>query len=96
MSWVGPAYADQGWFVVGAEVAAQLSVQEVENLVEQNSQLISTIEEILKQTAWAVAVDNTDMTKDQRAKWLEFRQNLKNIPLQPGFPTEIVWPTEPQ
>ena len=86
MSWVGPAYADQGWFVVGAEVAAQLSVQEVEK----------TIEEILKQTAWAVAVDNTDMTKDQRAKWLEFRQNLKNIPLQPGFPTEIVWPTEPQ
>jgi len=85
LSWVGPAYADQGWFVVGEEVGVQLSAQEAEK----------TIAEILKQTAWAVAVDNTEMTKEQRAQWLEFRQNLKNVPLQPGFPTEIVWPTEP-
>jgi len=86
LSWVGPAYADQGWFVVGEEVGVQLSAQEAEK----------TIAEILKQTAWAVAVDNTEMTKEQRAQWLEFRQNLKNVPPQPGFPTEIVWPTEPK
>lgn len=86
LSWLGDAYADQGWFVVGEDVIAQLSAQEVDK----------TIEEILKQTAWAVAVDNVDMTKEQRAQWLEFRQKLKNIPLQPRFPTEIVWPTEPK
>lgn len=86
LSWVGPAYADQGWFVVDDEVVVQMSAEEADK----------TIAEILKQTAWAVAVDNTSMTKDQRAKWLEFRQKLKDVPLQPGFPTEIVWPTEPQ
>jgi len=86
LSWVGPAYADQGWFVVDDEVVVQMSAEEADK----------TIAEILKQTAWAVAVDNTSMTKDQRAKWLGFRQKLKDVPLQPGFPTEIVWPTEPQ
>jgi hypothetical protein len=50
---------------------------------------------MLKNTAWAVAVDNTNMTKAERAAWLDFRDALKNIPTQAGFPTEIVWPSEP-
>jgi hypothetical protein len=50
---------------------------------------------MLLTTAWAVAVDNISMTKEQRANWIDFREALRNIPNQEGFPTTIVWPTEP-
>lgn len=30
-----------------------------------------------------------------RAAWATYRQALRDIPDQAGFPTEIVWPSEP-
>jgi hypothetical protein len=55
----------------------------------------ATIAQMLINTAWAVAEDDLTITKGQRADWMAFRQALRNIPLQAGFPTNIVWPTEP-
>lgn len=85
LSWLGDAYNDQGWFAVGEETPAGLTAEEVR----------TTIEQILKNTAWAVAEDDRAITKGQRADWMAFRQALRDIPLQSGFPTNIVWPTEP-
>jgi len=85
LSWLGDAYVDQGWVEVGEETTIPMTDAEVN----------TTIEQILRNTAWAVASDNLTMTKGQRADWLEFRQALRDIPLQAGFPTNIVWPTEP-
>lgn len=85
LSWLGDAYADQGWFEVGEETPTILTADEVN----------ATIEQMLKNTAWAVAVDDTSITKGQRADWMAFRQALREIPLQVGFPTNITWPAEP-
>jgi hypothetical protein len=85
LSWLGDAYADQGWFEVGEEVPALMTAEEAS----------TTVEQLLNASAWAVAVDNTSMTKDQRAKWIDFRLALRDVPAQEGFPTNIVWPTEP-
>jgi hypothetical protein len=85
LSWLGDAYTDQGWVQVGEETPTPLTADEVNE----------TIEQMLKNTAWAVAVDNTTITKGQRADWMAFRQALREIPLQAGFPTNIVWPAEP-
>lgn len=85
LSWLGDAYADQGWVQVGEETLAPLTAEEVN----------ATIEQMLKNTAWAVASDDPTITKGQRADWMAFRQALRNIPLQPGFPTSIQWPAEP-
>jgi hypothetical protein len=85
LSWLGDAYVNQGWFEVGEETPTALTADEVNK----------TIEQMLLTTAWAVAVDNTSMTKEQRAAWIDFREALRNIPNQEGFPTTIVWPTEP-
>ena len=85
LSWLGDDYANQGWFEVGEETPAVPTVEEVN----------ATIEQMLRNTAWAVAVDNTDMTKEQRAQWIDFREALRNIPTQVGFPANVVWPTEP-
>lgn len=85
LSWLGDAYADQGWLEVGEEVSTPMSADEVN----------ATIAQRLKDSAWAVAEDDLTITKGQRADWMAFRQALRDIPLQAGFPTDIVWPTEP-
>jgi len=86
LSWLGDAYANQGWVEVGEETQVPLTEAEV----------LDTIDKILSNTAWAVATDNTAMTKETRAQWLEFRDALRNIPLQDGFPVSIVWPSQPE
>jgi hypothetical protein len=85
LSWLGDAYADQGWIEVGEETTTPMTADEVN----------ATIAQRLKDSAWAVASDDITITRGQRADWMAFRQALRDIPLQAGFPTDIVWPTEP-
>jgi len=85
LSWLGDSYADQGWFEVGEEDPTPMTADEVN----------ATIAQRLKDSAWAVAEDDLTITRGQRADWMAFRQALRDIPLQVGFPTDIVWPTEP-
>ena len=46
---------------------------------------------LLAQTDWWAISDRT-MTAEQTA----YRQALRDIPDQAGFPTEIIWPTKPE
>jgi hypothetical protein len=32
----------------------------------------------------------------QKAKWSAYRQELRDIPLQAGFPNSVVWPIAPE
>ena len=86
LSWLGEAYADRGWVEVGEETTIPLTAEEVN----------ATIAKRLLDTAWAVASDNTTMTRGQRADWMEFRQALRDIPLQSGFPANVIWPNQPE
>ena len=61
LSWLGDAYTDQGWVEVGEPSKITMSV-EVAN---------ATIEQMLKNTAWAVASDNTSSTRGQNC-WCVF------------------------
>ena len=40
-----------------------------------------------------------DITDDHlpgtKAEWATYRQELRDLPTQPGFPENIIWPTEP-
>lgn len=46
---------------------------------------------LLAETDWWAVSDRT-MSADQTA----YRQALRDIPLQAGFPTDITWPTKPE
>jgi len=46
----------------------------------------------LKQTDWTQAPDVPEAT---RTAWLSYRQALRDVPTQSGFPAEITWPTPP-
>lgn len=46
--------------------------------------------ELLEETDWWANSDIT-MTEEQRA----YRQALRDVPQQDGFPVDITWPTKP-
>jgi hypothetical protein len=47
---------------------------------------------LLAETDWTQATDVPQATKDL---WASYRQALRDVPEQSGFPTEIVWPVKP-
>ena len=36
------------------------------------------------------------LSTEQRARWVAYRQDLRDIPLQAGFPNAVIWPTAPE
>lgn len=35
------------------------------------------------------------ITEEKRQEWVLYRQQLRDIPQQQGFPTDVIWPTMP-
>jgi hypothetical protein len=89
LSWLGDAYADQGWVQVEEPAAPEPTTEEL------TATVMSQIEHYILQSNPMVAADNTSMTKDQRAAWIEYRRLIRDIPLQVGFPSQISWPSIP-
>lgn len=47
---------------------------------------------LLRETDWTQLADVPQATKDL---WDDYRQALRDVPQQEGFPHEIVWPEKP-
>jgi len=47
---------------------------------------------LLERTDWTQAVDIAKATQD---KWAPYRQALRDVPQQAGFPFNVVWPQTP-
>ncbi|WOZ55667.1 tail fiber assembly protein [Roseobacter phage CRP-118] len=47
-------------------------------------------DELLKETDWWAVTDRT-MSQQQ----LDYRQSLRDVPSQSGFPSSIIWPVKP-
>jgi hypothetical protein len=48
----------------------------------------------LSATDWTQITD-APLTTEQRAAWSSYRQSLRDLTAQPGFPWEITWPAKP-
>ena len=83
LAWAG--HPDMGWFEIGP--APEPSLKE---------KITKQIEGMLKESEQHVAVDNTSITKGERIAWVDYRQKLKELHLQPDFPERIFWPTRPE
>ena len=57
------------------------------------AQARSQRDRMLKDSDWAVLPDAP--VADAQA-WKDYRQALRNVPEQEGFPTDIDWPTKPE
>lgn len=49
-------------------------------------------DKLLKETDWTQLPDAPVSTTE----WVEYRDKLRKIPLQEGFPLDIQWPVKPQ
>jgi hypothetical protein len=49
----------------------------------------------LKETDWVV-IKNLELNANIPGAWEVYRQALRDIPNQSGFPWTITWPVEPQ
>lgn len=61
-----------------------------EDLVrEQRNRLLSDSDRIMLADNWA------KLTEDQKALWSAYREELRKVPDQEGFPATVTWPTKP-
>jgi len=64
-----------------------------ERALEQEAEEVRTQRDaLLSQSDWTQV---TDAPVDQAA-WADYRQALRDVPQQAGFPTEITWPVKPE
>ena len=48
--------------------------------------------ELLDRYQWT---ETADLTTDEKAAWKTYKQALRDLPKQTGFPYDITWPTKP-
>ena len=50
---------------------------------------------LLSQSDWTVMPDSP-LSDSKKTEWKTYRQALRDVPAQSGFPNNITWPTEPE
>lgn len=89
LSWLGPDFEDMGWFEVG-EVApnpppAILTEEEI---------VWNRAKQLLSESDWSMMPD-VPMISSKKIEWMDYRRALREIKLQPGFPSDVIWPDKP-
>lgn len=87
LSWLGQGYSDQGWVQVeGNSFSFVASKSELE---------WDRAKKLLQESDWTVLSD-VPMSSEEKALWIEYRRQLREIKLQSGFPDDIIWPIQPR
>lgn len=50
--------------------------------------------DLLYQSDWT-QIPNNPLTAEKQAEWATYRQELRDIPQQSGYPLNVVWPVAP-
>ena len=58
------------------------------------SEIRSKRDQLITETDWT-QLDDTSITQDTKAKYKEYRQALRDITKQAGFPHDVVFPEKP-
>ena len=62
-----------------------------QNLAKPEAEVRGMRDEILANTDWTQVVD----TPVDQAAWAAYRQALRDVPAQAGFPDNVTWPVKP-
>jgi hypothetical protein len=69
--------------------------EELNKLAEvKSTELRSKRNQLLAETDYIVTM-STELGQAVPLLWRQYRQALRNVPEQPGFPFEVVWPDKP-
>lgn len=90
--WVeAPNEVDIGWDYSQGQFVNNFQVDTEQLAVEARIERNRRIAE----TDWMV-VKHLELNENVPGKWEVYRQALRDVPQQPGFPNEITWPTKPE
>lgn len=64
----------------------------VKTVEERETKIKNKRNRLLRESDWAVLPD-APVSNEQ--EWRDYRQALRDVPQQSGFPDDITWPTEP-
>lgn len=55
----------------------------------------TTRDKLIAETDWIV-IKNLELNQNVPGVWEVYRQNLRDVPAQAGFPHNVTWPTKPE
>jgi hypothetical protein len=61
----------------------------------QESLVKSQRDELLYKSDWT-QIPNNPLTPEVQNEWAVYRQELRDVPSQSGYPFNVIWPTPPQ
>lgn len=85
---LGPVFTD----TEDSSAAEQEAVYKAAKDAEQAKSVRTSRGEKLKDCDWTQLADSPE----NKAAWAIYRQALRDIPTQAGFPWEVQWPTQPE
>lgn len=87
LSWLGEAYADQGWVQVEGEAPAEV-------VVDKAATVWDLAKQKLRDCDWTMLSD-AGLTVQQKEQWVAYRLALRNIRSSAGYPDNVSWPAVP-
>lgn len=75
------------WVPYTAEEKIEIENQKAQQVREERNQLLSS-------TDWT-QLNDTPLDNTAKVAWTSYRQALRDVPSQPGFPRNVVWPVKP-
>lgn len=75
----------------GAVTERVMTAAEIASLAPTAEQIRNQRNQLLTESDWTQVAD----APVDQAAWATYRQALRDIPQQEGFPTDIAWPTKP-
>jgi hypothetical protein len=85
---LGPVFTDNEDATAAEQEVAYKAMKDEEFATNARSQR----DKLLAESDWTQVID---APVNQEA-WATYRQSLRNVPQQDGFPTTIVWPVKPE
>jgi hypothetical protein len=81
-----------GVWTLGWAIQALTPLEQAEQNTSQAASVRTTRNAKLKETDWTQIADSAA----DKAAWATYRQALRDIPNQAGFPWEVEWPVQPE
>lgn len=83
LSWLG--ITDRCWIEVDASEPDDPVKKDIDDRISN-----------LNDEANQILANSSSLTKSQWQNWVDYQIKLQNIPLQLGYPNEVLWPTKPE
>lgn len=65
------------------------------NVEQKIANILSFRKTLLQESDWT-QIPNNPLTIEQQQEWENYRQQLRDITSQSGYPFNVIWPTPPQ